>query len=742
VTQHFMGRLAAFVARRRALVLAVWAALLVAAVPLAMRQNEDLTAGGGLVPGSQSQRVDAAIERFPEARYGQQGVLLKAAPDAAPGALRAAEERVRRAAPAIDDVEVQRRPPPGSLPPDTAFVPLLLKGGESRRIDAAIELREELDVDAGPQAGVTAYLVGPESLWSRVNELSKEQLVEAETIGFPVTLAILLLAFGALAAALLPIALAAVTLTLTGAVVFLLALRFDMSIFVTNVASMVGIAVAIDYSLFVLARFREEVAAGASEDDALRRALQSSGTAVVFSGLTVVVSLAAIFVVDSTVLRSMALGMIVVVAFSILGAVTLVPALVARFGRRAYAPGRWTTAVKRRAAALATRALRRRSGTGEADFWTRWTERVTRRPGRSAVAAAALMLALALPALDMQLGQGALHQLPPGDETRDGLELAAELAPPGRRGPIQEHVVFRAGGAASPANARALDRHLAVLRARPEVAEVDPPARSPDPREVLLTIVPRAGAETPESRALLRELRAGVARGEGLAAVADVSVGGATAIPLDFQDQVAGAMPEIALLIVALSYVILVFVLRSLVLPLKAVGMTLLSVVAAYGVLVVLYQWGWADGLFGHESPGHVEAVALPLVLTIVFGLSMDYEVFLLARIREALRPGVDTRAAIAQGLRRSAGTISSAALIMVSVFAVFASVGLPTIKQFGTGLAVAILLDATIVRLVLVPATMELLGRWNWWLPRPLERRLPASAFESPAPAGAAAGD
>jgi uncharacterized membrane protein YdfJ with MMPL/SSD domain len=213
--------------------------------------------------------------------------------------------------------------------------------------------------------------------------------------------------------------------------------------------------------------------------------------------------------------------------------------------------------------------------------------------------------------------------------------------------------------------------------------------------------------------------------------VAELQVGGATAFNQDFIDLVSGSMWKILLFVLVFSYLVLFLLLRSVLLPLKAVVMNLLSVAAAYGVLVMFFQYGWFDGLIGYDSLGYVNAMTPPFLLAIVFGLSMDYEVFLLSRIRERYQAVGDTRTAVAQGLRASAATISSAALIMVAVFGVFASTGTPSIKEIGLGLSVAIALDATLVRLILVPATMEIMGRWNWWLPRPLARVLPRTDFE-----------
>jgi RND superfamily putative drug exporter len=277
-----------------------------------------------------------------------------------------------------------------------------------------------------------------------------------------------------------------------------------------------------------------------------------------------------------------------------------------------------------------------------------------------------------------------------------------------------------------PADPAALRTYVARLRSDPEVARVAAPVPARAGDAALITVQPRHDAESPQARALVDRLR-----GDVPAAFDSVEVGGATASVEDFKDLVSGSMWKILVFVLAFSYLVLLVLLRSVLLPLKAVLMNLLSVGAAYGVLVTVFQWGWFDGLLGYDHLGYINTMTPPFLLAIVFGLSMDYEVFLLSRIRERYDATGDTTQSVAQGLRASAATISSAALIMVAVFAVFAGTGTPSIKEIGLGLSVAIALDATLVRLILVPATMELMGRWNWWLPGPLARLLPRAELE-----------
>jgi RND superfamily putative drug exporter len=379
-----------------------------------------------------------------------------------------------------------------------------------------------------------------------------------------------------------------------------------------------------------------------------------------------------------------------------------------------------------------TRAPRQRVG-----FWERWTDAVTRRPWVSAIGAAAVLLALAVPALSLDFGNGALRQFPKEHETRVGAELAAQKAGPGSSGPLQVIAELRDGRVSDTSNSAALSAYVRELSSDREVAQVAPPQPSRDGRAALVTVLPRHDPESPAAEALVDRMRADAGPLRG---VADVQVGGATAFNKDFIELVSGSMWKILLFVLVFSYIVLFLLLRSVLLPLKAVLMNLLSVAAAYGVLVMVFQYGWFDGLLGYDSLGYVNAMTPPFLLAIVFGLSMDYEVFLLSRIRESYDVTGDSKRSVAEGLRASAGTISSAALIMVAVFAVFAGTGTPSIKEIGVGMSVAIALDATLVRLILVPATMELMGRWNWWLPKRVDRVLPHAGFEgrsaSPQPA------
>ena len=749
--QGAMDRLWAFLERRRFVVLAAWVLLLLAALPFTLRQTEHLTSGGFSVPGSGSEAVDHALADFEGAQAEPLAVVIAQRPalqgdpsgDTLRGnaaAVRRLVDRVDAVAADLDHVELSDRAEAaaksGAGRQPVVIAQLDVVGDQDQVSDLAVDLRDELGVADGARDGVQPYLVGQSALWAGMQDLSKEDLEAAERTGFPIVLVILLAVFGSLGAATLPLALGFISVAITGAVIYFLSQATDMSVFVTNVASMIGIGVAVDYSLFVLARYREEIRGGREPDEARRVALRTSGLAVAFSGVTVMISLAGLFLVDSTTIRSMAMGAIVVVAVSILAAMTFLPVLMRTLGTRAYARGRIAVVF-----GLMVRGLRdRRRKVGStrpenrrADFWQRWTTRVTRRPLVAAAASAAILLVLAIPALSLEFGDGALRQFPEGNDTRVGAELAAKQAGAGAAGPTQVVAHFRDGTLTDAPNRTAVAHFAAALERDSEVASVAGPQPSRDGGAALISITPRHDPESQPARALVDRLRDQAAAGEGLAERAELEVGGATASVEDFKDLVSGSMWKILVFVLAFSYLVLFILLRSVFLPLKAVIVNLLSVAAAYGVLVAVFQYGWLDGFAGFESLGYINTMTPPFLLAIVFGLSMDYEVFLLSRIRERYVETGDTRQSVADGLRRSAATITSAALIMVAVFAVFAGTGVPSVKEIGVGLSVAIALDATLVRLVLVPATMEIMGKWNWWLPKPLARVMPRAAFEAP---------
>ncbi|HET9677095.1 MAG TPA: MMPL family transporter [Solirubrobacterales bacterium] len=725
-----MNRLAQFLGRRRRWVVAAWVLIVLLALPFASKQTDHLTGGGFDVPGSQSMKVSEAVQEGFGSQADGIAVVLKASPGATAAQRDAAVARVRSQVATLDDV---------TLPPavaagvrrqlqrqDVVLVPLRSDLSSDELIDSAATLREDLD-PGDTASGVTPYLVGQPTIWAGMQEISKEDLKKAESGGFPIVAIILLVVFGSLAAAALPLALGFVSVLVTGALIYFISLQMTTSVFVTNMASMIGIGVAVDYSLFILARYREEREAGRDRGEARARALSTSGLAVTFSGMAVIISLAGLWMVDNQALRSMALGAMTVVAVSILTAVTLLPALIAMLGDRVLPGG----IVGRVEAFFRRRFYRRHTAEQLASehnrFWRAWTARVMARPWTAVIGVSAVLLLLATPLLSLETGTEALSQFPKGSDVRVGNELAsAKLG--GGTDPIQ--VVAAFGGPPTAADKAAVAGFVRELETTRGVATVGAPAFAGS--DALIQATPRAGSESDVAAALVDRLRDTVVPASALARQAEVNVGGETARSHDVRGQIGGSMWKIVLFVLALSFVVLMVMLRSLLLPLKAVLMNLLSIGAAFGVLVAIFQWGWLDGFLGFESQGALDTINVPLIFAVVFGLSMDYEVFLMSRIRERYMLHGDNERAVAEGLSSSARTISSAALIMSAVFAVFVLTGVPSIKELGLGCAVAIALDATLVRLILVPAAMKLMGSWNWWMPSWLDRALPDLSFES----------
>ena len=675
MVERFLARLAGVATTRRRAIVVAWLALLAGGAWFSLHQSDHLSGGGWEVPGSPSLRVSDAVQRdFPNVTAPAFTVFVHG------GSLRDRIDRVRRLLAREPDV----RPGRPLYRHGAALLPISYSGRSSNAIDEATRLRHLL-VDR------TTNLVGEPAIWSNFQTVSKQQLARGELLGFPLILLILLAGFGTVVAAVAPLALGFVAVFLSGAVIYGLSRSFEVSVYVTNMASMIGIGVAVDYSLFIVSRFRRELHEGAGRELALRRAMSSSGTAVVFSGAAVAVSLGALFAIDVNALRSMAVGAIVVVCISMLASITLLPALLAAAGTRVdrlRLPLPWRTGED-----------------GSDAFWNGWAQRVMRRPAVGVVAGASVMLVLAIPFLWMQTYNRGLDELPRSAEVHVATDRVHALFGPGFDAPV--HVLT-----ADPSAA-------ARIGQIPGVARVRPPVRSADGSRWLVDAILAVPAESSDARHIVERIQT---------AAPGALVGGATVFDRDVTHAIFGGLWKMLLVVLGACYVVLLLLLRSVVLPLKAVLMNLLSVGAAYGVLVAIFQWGWL-GWTGYDAPGYVETIVPALVLAVTFGLSMDYEVFLLTRIRERWLVHGDNERAVAEGLTRSARIITSAAAVMVAVFLAFVVAGAPSLKELGTGLGVAILLDATLVRLLIVPAAMRLLGAWNWWLPRPLTRLLPAGA-------------
>lgn len=713
--------------RFRWAVFAVWILLLVPSVHLALNQSGNLTGGGFEVAGSQSLYVQRQLEaQFPDQGASPLALVADPRPDASFDDMNEAVAFLERVAAEVPSVTVMPNPQQPPPQPDRPYVlTLQISFDNTGAVDVANQLRDKVGID-GEDAGemdngkVRLYVIGQGALGAAATLATKNDIAQAEKWNFPIVLLILLAVFGSLAAAAMPLLLGICTVAVTMGLVFLLSMHMTMSVFVTSTVSMFGIAVAIDYSLFILMRFREELRAGREPQDAADAAMATSGLAVVLSGLTVIASVTGLYLINTPVLQSMATGAILAVAVAVLTSTTLTPAVLATFGRRA----------AKRSSYL---HWGRRVEATQSRFWSRWTGWVMRRPWASALAAAALLLMLAAPAFSMTLGNSMQRQFDPTHEIRGGVNAAAVALGPGALGPVRVLVTFPDGNAASaPAKEPLLNAVRQKMTEAPNVVSVTPAVFGNDYRSALLSAVLSVDPEEMGARDTvdwMRDQLPPVAEGQAL-----VNVGGPTALIKDFDDRVAQTQPLVFGFVALIAFVMLLISIRSVFLALKGVLMTVLSVAAAYGSLVVVFQWGWLSDL-GFKQLSSLDSTIPPLVLALTFGLSMDYEIFLLTRIRERFLQTGNTRDAVAYGVSTSARTITSAALIMIAVFIGFAFSGMPLVAQLGVASAVAIAVDATVVRLVLVPALMAMFDEWNWWLPRWLDRILPSVDFEKPLP-------
>ncbi|MGB3284346.1 MULTISPECIES: MMPL family transporter [Mycolicibacter] len=721
-----MMRFSSNLRRFRWVVFTGWLLAVLPSLYLAANHSGHLTGGGFEVEGSQSLYVQYQLEdHFPD--QGASPLALVAAPraDATYHDMQDAVALLQRVAgevPSVTVVPDQMQPPPR---PDRPYVvSLRVDFDNTGAVDIAKKLRARLGVE-GEHPGriengsVNLYVIGQGALGAAASAKTKQDIAAAEQWNMPIVLIVLLAVFGSLAAAAIPLALGIGTVIVTMGLVYLLSMFTTMSVFVTSTVSMFGIALAIDYSLFILMRYREELRAGRQPQEAVDAAMATSGLAVVLSGLTVVASLTGIYLINTPVLVSMATGAILAVSVAVLAAVSLTPVVLAVFGRP----------VAKRSALLNWS----RSPAAQSRFWTRWTAWVMRRPWVSALLAAGLLLTLAAPALSLEQGNSMLRQFDSSHEIRGGVAAAAQALGPGALGPVRVLVTIPGADASAPSHAETFAAVRQEMSRAPNIASVSPPVFGDDDSSGLLSAVLSVDPEDMAARETIDWMRDQLPAAAGSSSVR-VDVGGPTALIKDFDDRVAATEPLVLVFVALIAFVMLLISIQSVFLAFKGVVMTVLSVGAAYGSLVIVFQWGWLER-FGLTPTGSVDSFIPPIVLAMTFGLSMDYEIFLLTRIRERFLQSGNTHDAVAHGVSTSARTITSAALIMIAVFIGFAFAGMPLVAELGVACAVAIAVDATVVRLVLVPALMAIFAEWNWWLPRWLAWLLPSVDFEKPLP-------
>jgi RND superfamily putative drug exporter len=721
-------------------VLVAWGFLLLLAVPLAPRAPSVLSAGGFSLADLPSARARDLLER--QLGVPPSAVVVVISSDTltagTPQFEAAASDAVRdlAAAPHVTAIAshlASRTQVSASghtvydvvlldLQPDDS--PAALPGLEER-------LRHPPGVDVG--------LAGGPAFYGDVQDVSESDLRRSEVISLPLAALALLIVFGSVVAAGLPLAVGGAAVVVALAAVFIVASLTPMSIFVLNLATLLGLGLGVDYSLLMTSRFREELAARSGDDrvaDAVRATVATAGRAVFFSGLTVLLGLLGLVLFEFMILRSVGIAGAIVVALAVASALTLLPALLSLVGTRI---DRW------RVRPISSRP----EGEGR---WARIAYWVMRRPVAVLVPTLAFLLVLGLPFLHVRFNAPDASILPASVPSRATFDRLVNEFGEGAFAPMSL-AVRTTGPATDPANVALLYEYSRRLAADSRIVrvegmvDVDPrlgleqyqllyssPAGPPDrfTREVLnattrgdltaLTIYTSYGPNRDEARRLVDDLRrpaSSVAPPAGLS----VSVGGGAAEVSDVVGRVAADFPRTALFIVVTTYVVLFLLLRSAILPAKALLMNSLSIVASFGALVWIFQDGNLSRLLGFQPLGFVETTQPVILFCVLFGLSMDYEVFLLTRMKEVWERTGDNVEAVARGLERSGRIVTSAALIVVVVAGSFAFADIVLIKALGLGMAIAVALDATIVRALLVPATMRLLGRWNWWVPSRLER-------------------
>ncbi len=584
----------------------------------------------------------------------------------------------------------------------STYAVLSLRGDEDEREDVLDVIEDDL---AAP--GLTTRLGGEVTLNRDMNLQVSEDIATAETLSLPVLAVLLVVIFGGLAAAALPLAIGVTAILGSFAALRAFALVTDVSIFAVNVVTVLGLGLAIDYGLFVVSRFREEVRRQATVEDALARTMATAGRTVAVSGITVAVSLAGLLIFPQVFLRSMGFGGMSAVVVAMLAALTLLPALLAVLGPRVDALSlRFLLRRRRRPAHADTE----RDGT-----WYRIAHSVMRRPVVYALAVGVLLVTLALPFTRAEFGGIDVRAMPEGAESRVVAETIERDFPPSPSGPV-EAVLTLPGAADTPQGSAALQSYVTAVEAVPGVdgAAVAEVAGS----TARVSVAADVNAMGTEGRDLVAGIRQ-VPPPDG----AEVLVGGTAAVYADLLDSLGALLPWMALLVATTSFVLLFLAFGSVVLPVKAMVMNVLSLGASFGALVWIFQDGNLAGVLDFTPTGFIEATSPILVLAIVFGLSMDYEVFLMSRIREQYDLTGDNTAAVATGLQRTGGIITSAALLLIVVIGAFSVSGVVLIKMIGVAMLIAIVVDATVVRALLVPATMRLLGRANWWAPEPLSR-------------------
>ena len=694
-----VGRLGRFAAENARWVFVAWALIALGLGFLAPKAEKALSGAGWEATGSESVEArDTIYDGGGGGSYGLQVAVHSERLTTEAPRFRAAILRSERILEQSDSVAAVRTPMPGeSISRDghTAVIAAVAAKDPNEMVRAADDLKGPL-VAAGGE-GVELELTGAPGMWSDFNEANKEAMLKSELISWPVTLAILVIAFGSLVAAGLPLLLTIVGLMAAAGVLYLGTLAFDISIWAMNFALMFALALGIDYALFIVMRFRNAFfGQGHSATDAVADSMDTAGKAVLFSGLTVLISLSAVMLVPSPAFKSMALGIMVAVVFVLAASLTLLPAVLAKLGPKVNAVGTPWVHV----------------GEHRSELFQRWGERLWRRPWLYGGLALVALVALSLPVLRLDTGMPSIKVVPEEDTSRRGYDLVQAGFGAGYPGALQ--IAVPADQASEASQTLATDRG---------VAQVGPPEPLPrDPNERVLVAIPTHDPSSDELKATIERLRPALPPG--------ALVGGPAAENHDLEEELVGTTPLAMGIVLSLGFLLLLVAFRAPLVALLGVITNLLAVGAAFGVAKLIFQDGNLSGLLGFESQGFLNAWGPIFFFAMIFAIAMDYTVFLLSSAREHWEEEGNPKAAMVGALAHSGRVILAAAGVMVAVFFTFALSGPIPPKEMGVILGVAVFLDAFLVRLLLLPALLAITGRAAWWLPSWLDRILPRIRF------------
>ncbi|MGA5294109.1 MMPL family transporter [Streptomyces koyangensis] len=718
----FLYSIGRFAFRRRRLVALVWVALL-ALAGVGAATASTATSNSFSIPGTEAQRAfDLLEERYPgQSADGASARVVFKAPE---GEKITAPENAAEVSGIVKELQDGSDQIASVADPFDEKAPAVSRDGTTAYISvtydvSSFELTEETRdslENAGNEAreGGMTVEIGGDAL------MVMPETGITEVIGVVVAGIVLVITFGSLVAAGLPLITALIGVGIGVSTITALASVMDLGSTTATLAMMIGLAVGIDYALFIVSRYRAELAEGREREEAAGRAVGTAGSAVVFAGLTVVIALAGLAVVNIPILTKMGLAAAGTVVLAVLVAITLIPAFLGFAGERI---------VSRKDRKARKAAAEQAAATGEVlvgdaprdNGGTRWSRFVQRRPVMVLLAGVIGLGVIAIPATSLEMGLPDDGAQPTSSSPRKAYDLLSDGFGPGFNGPLVGVVDLKD----SDDQDAVLKRITGEIQKNEHVVAVTPPVPNEAGDTAMFTVIPKDRPNSTETETLVHDIRD---FGDTLKSDdgAEVYVTGATAMNIDFSEKMNDALLPYLALVVGLAFLLLMVVFRSILVPLKAALGFLLSVVAALGAVVAVFQWGWLGGLFGVEQPGPIMSVMPILMVGVVFGLAMDYEVFLVTRMREAYVHGESPAQAITTGFRHGARVVTAAAVIMIAVFAGFIGSGEQMIKMIGFGLAIAVFFDAFVVRMAIVPAVLALLGKRAWWLPRWLDRALP----------------